>query len=587
MVGQVIAGRYEIVRQLGAGGMGAVYQARQLSMDRMVALKLIHPHIASAEVARRFHREMKATSKIEHPNTIAVFDFGADENGQLFLAMEFLEGKPLSRVLEEAGALPLSRIVRVGSQVVRALGAAHAEGIAHRDLKPDNIMLVDRYGESDVVKVLDFGIARFVDGDESRSQMTHEGAVIGTPAYISPEQAMGRPIDHRADFYSLGVMLYQMAVGRLPFEGPTLAALLVAHATESPPAPSVVAPGKVAPMLESLILALMAKSPDDRPSSAADVLRALEACAGVTSTEPAPPPPVTIAETPRALPAVSPPAKRPIWPIAVVGLAVAAGAAVVAIALAERPKGADARVHLEAIIIAGGDPLPPAECRARNGKLVERLARAATLLQGSSLGAPRPQDRDALALLSSIKDGDADAEYWALLSRARLVVEPTPDGALAAAKTAVARCPSMALGHNAVGGAESRAHHDALAVAAYKEALALAPDYIAPRFNLGLLALRGDDMRGAIAAFDDVLAKDPMHPRAHLARGQARLVANDLPGALDDLEDAALRHPDDGDAWMLLGQARLKSGAKTTAIEAFCKARALGRADAAKLCPTE
>ncbi|MGZ3441149.1 MAG: serine/threonine-protein kinase, partial [Polyangia bacterium] len=138
MIGQVIAGRYEIVRLLGAGGMGAVYQARQLSMDRMVALKLIHPHIASDEVARRFHREMQATSKIEHPNTIRVFDYGADDKGQLFLAMEFLEGRPLARVLEEEGALPLARIVHIASQVVRALGAAHAEGIAHRDLKPDN-----------------------------------------------------------------------------------------------------------------------------------------------------------------------------------------------------------------------------------------------------------------------------------------------------------------------------------------------------------------------------------------------------------------------------------------------------------------
>jgi eukaryotic-like serine/threonine-protein kinase len=143
-VGQVIAGRYQVVRLLGAGGMGAVYQARQLSMD-----------------------------------TIRVFDYGADDAGQLFLAMEFLEGRPLSRVLDEAGALPLPRLVHIASQVVRALGAAHQE----------------------VVKVLDFGIARFVDGDES-SKMTHDGAVVGTPAYMSPEQAMGQPVDHRADFYS-------------------------------------------------------------------------------------------------------------------------------------------------------------------------------------------------------------------------------------------------------------------------------------------------------------------------------------------------------------------------------------------------
>ena len=280
--------------------------------------------------------------------------------------------------------------------------------------------------------------------------------------------------------------------------------------------------------------------------------------------------------------------KKPLWPIAVVALAVIGGAGVVAIALTSRPKDdAAARARLDAIITAGGDPLPPAECRARNRALVDRLARAAAWLQDSTIGAARPQDRDALALLSSIKGGDGAAEYWALLARARLVVEPTAEGALAAAKSAVARCPAMALAHNAVGAAEARAHHDALAVAAYKQALALAPDYVLPRFDLGLLALRDNDLAAAIAAFDVVLAKDPTHPRAHLARGQARLVAGDVPGALDDVEQATLRHPNDADAWMLLGQARATAGAHRTATEAFCKARALGRADATKLCPSE
>jgi tRNA A-37 threonylcarbamoyl transferase component Bud32/Flp pilus assembly protein TadD len=603
VIGRVIAGRYEIVRQLGAGGMGAVYQARQLSMDRMVALKLIHPHIASEEVAKRFHREMKVTSKIEHPNTIRVFDFGADEGGQLFLAMEFLEGRPLSKVLEADGVLPQARIVHIATQVVRALGAAHAEGIAHRDLKPDNIMLVDRYGERDVVKVLDFGIARFVDGDQSRTQMTHDGAVVGTPAYMSPEQAMGQPIDPRADFYSLGVMLYQMAIGRLPFDGPTLAALLVAHATQEPPRPSVVAPGVVAPAMEALILRLLSKSPADRPATAAEVLAALEAlpvdaAAQVAAAQAAPVPSLPASPSPsEARPAIAitaetprPPERerRPLWPIVIVGLAVLAGAGVVAVRVAMRPRvDAKARALLDAAMTADGDPLAPADCRASDSALDDRLTKAASKLQASSIGNPRQQDREALTLLTSIKDGDDSAEYWALLSRARLVVEPTPEGALAAAKKAVERCPTMALAYNALGGAESRAHDDAAATAAYKEALKLAPPtYVAPRFNLGLLALRARDMQGAIAAFDDVLQKQPTHSRAPLARGQARLVTGDLNGALDDLEQATLHNPTDGDAWFLLGQARAASGARKTAVEAFCKARALGNADAVKLCPT-
>jgi tetratricopeptide (TPR) repeat protein len=280
------------------------------------------------------------------------------------------------------------------------------------------------------------------------------------------------------------------------------------------------------------------------------------------------------------------PARRPPWAIPLVALAVLAGAGVVAVRVAMRPKvDAQARALLDATLTADGDPVAPVECQATDGALVNRLTRAASWLQDASIGSPRPQDRDALALLTSVKDADA-AEYWALLSRARLVVEPTAEGALAAANKAVERCPKMALAHYAVGGAEVRAHDETAATAAYREALALAPDYVAPRFNLGLLAVLRSDLPAALADFDKVLEKDPLHPRAHLARGQARLATGDLSGALDDLEQATLRHPADGDAWFLLGQARAASGARKTAVEAFCKARALGNTDAVKLCPS-
>jgi tetratricopeptide (TPR) repeat protein/predicted Ser/Thr protein kinase len=589
-IGAVIAGRYEIVRLLGAGGMGAVYQARQLSMDRLVALKLIHPHIASDDVAKRFHREMQATSKIEHPNTIRVFDYGVAEDGQLFLAMEFLDGRPLSKLLSEHGALPLDRIVHIAAQVTRALAAAHQDGITHRDLKPDNIMLVDRYGEQDVVKVLDFGIARFVDADQARTQVTRDGAVIGTPAYMSPEQALGHAVDHRADFYSLGVMLYQMAVGRTPFDGPTLAALLVAHATEAPAPPSTIAP--VAAPLEALILRLLAKSPAERPSTAAEVLQALEACREAARAQP------TAAAMPAAPqpPPVGPkPSRAPI--VIVIGLAVLAGAGVVVARLARRPSAAAtkaatnaatdaaARARLDALQLADGDPLAPVACRASDGALVDRLARAAAFLADSTVGKPRPQDRDALTLLSTLKGADGAAEYWALLSRARLVIEPAADGALEAARTAVARCPGYALAHNLAGNAEQRAKHPEAAAAAYHEALKSAPDYLAPRFNLGLLSLRAGDAKSAIAAFDEVLQKNPVHPRAYLARGQAHLLVGDVRAALDDLEQATLRHPEQAEAWLLLGQARGKAKLEKGARDAFCKAKALGSDEGARLCP--
>ena len=175
-IGELVAGRYEIVRLLGQGGMGAVYAAKQVSMDRMVALKLIRPQVAaSTEIGKRFHREMQATSRIEHPNVIQVFDYGEDA-GRLFLAMEFLAGKPLSKVIAESGTLPTGKLLHIAQQVTRALGAAHQVGIAHRDLKPDNVMVLERYGEPDFVKVLDFGIARFLD-DENQ----HGGVSCACP----------------------------------------------------------------------------------------------------------------------------------------------------------------------------------------------------------------------------------------------------------------------------------------------------------------------------------------------------------------------------------------------------------------------
>src|SRR5437868_75642 len=232
LIGKTIAeGRFEIVRLLGEGGMGAVYQARQVAMDRMVALKLIRAEMVQSEQAvGRFYQEMRATAKVEHPNTIRVYDFG-DTDGKLFLAMEFLAGQPLRKVLD-AGRLELARVLHIAAQIARALGAAHSEGIVHRDLKPDTVMLLDRYGERDFVKVLDFGIARSLD--ENRTQMTAAGAIIGTPAYMSPEQGMGVPVDTRSDLYSLGIMLYEMVGGAPPFNGPSVVSLLVAHAQETP-----------------------------------------------------------------------------------------------------------------------------------------------------------------------------------------------------------------------------------------------------------------------------------------------------------------------------------------------------------------
>ncbi len=589
LVGKIVAGRYQITRQLGAGAMGAVYQATQLSMDRRVALKLIHPHIAaSAEVAARFEREMRATSRIEHPNTIQVFDYGADEAGQLFLAMEFLEGRPLSALIEELGRVPLPRLVHIASQVVRALGAAHAEGITHRDLKPDNIMLVDRYDEHDVVKVLDFGIARFIDGDERRTRMTAEGAVVGTPIYMSPEQAKGQTVGATSDFYSLGVMLYEMAVGRPPFIAPTVAGLLVAHAIDTPPPPSTIAP--LSPKLEALILALLAKTPSElgrraprcwpawtRRCTKTAALAATGVAPAVRSVS------STAFAATGAVPAavVPPPKSKPVGNallrFALVGFALFGLVGATIFKLSGKSATATARARLDALLLAGGDPLAPSECRTDALPVVEHLTKVAAWLEGSTVGKPRPQDQDALTLLSA--NPERSAEHWALLSRALLVNGRSPDGsggASAAARQALTLCPRFAWAENLVGNAEQRGQHFDEASAAYQRALDLAPDYLAPRFNLGLLALRANKLDAALAAFDFVLQKDPLRPGVHLARGQTHLLLGQTAPAVDDLEQAVLRQPDSAEAWRLLGQAHEKEGQAIAANEAFCKAKTLG-----------
>jgi len=281
LVGRTVAdGRYEVVRQIGEGGMGAVYLARQVTMDRMVALKIIRADaVKSPDAAARFQREMKLTAKIEHANTIRVYDFGEIE-GQLYLTMELLRGRSLGAVLAEAGRLPLDRIVRIAAQMARALQAAHSEGVVHRDLKPDNVMLIEQYGEHDVVKVLDFGIAKSLE--DGQVGMTEAGAVVGTPRYLSPEQAKGTAIDTRSDLYSLGVMLYEMASGRVPFDTPSLTGLLVAHVTEVPAPLTQIMPD-ANPGLAALVDELLRKDPADRPQSAKAVELRLEALVGPAS----------------------------------------------------------------------------------------------------------------------------------------------------------------------------------------------------------------------------------------------------------------------------------------------------------------
>jgi serine/threonine-protein kinase len=274
-IGQVVNGKFRVEALLGQGGMGKVYRARHLTLDRPVVLKMLHPDYSTdPQVVQRFQREARAASRLNHPNSIAVLDFGAAEDGTLFMAMEFLSGRDLARILADEFPLGEARIVRIGAQILSALAEAHAQGIVHRDLKPENVMVEPRRGEPDFVKVLDFGIAKITAPGVNEPKLTQAGLVCGTPEYMSPEQARGAEIDARSDLYSMGVLLYQLATGELPFQSDTPVGYLTKHLSEQP-VPARERWAELSEALDAVIARAMAKDAAARFQTADEMREAL------------------------------------------------------------------------------------------------------------------------------------------------------------------------------------------------------------------------------------------------------------------------------------------------------------------------
>jgi serine/threonine-protein kinase len=284
LLGQVVAGKFAVEERLGAGAMGVVYRARQLALDRTVAIKVLHRELAAdVEFADRFAREARAASRLDHPNSIRIFDFGQDNNGLLYIAMEHVEGSDLFASVSQRGRLSSKEMVEILVQVLAALAVAHEMGVVHRDLKPENIMIVrgtsDDGQAMDVVKVCDFGIAKMLGAPavaegESRRKHSTTGLIIGTPAYMSPEQARGEAQDARSDLYAVGVVLYELLTGRVPFEAETLLAVALKHVSDEPVAPSARVPG-VDAKLEAICLKALQKKPAERYQSAREMRLAL------------------------------------------------------------------------------------------------------------------------------------------------------------------------------------------------------------------------------------------------------------------------------------------------------------------------
>jgi serine/threonine-protein kinase len=264
----VVDQKYRVEQLLGRGGMGAVYRARDMRLNRLVAVKVVRPELlGDPDAGLRFRREAQIVARLQHPSIVAIFDYGTFANGGAFLVMELVPGDDLRRVLQRERRLEPDRALRILNAVCAAIEAAHRQGVLHRDLKPENILLPD--GSVDA-KVLDFGVAKVIESDggiatvrESATLMTAPGLIIGTPAYMAPEQFRAAQPDARTDIFSLGVIAYEMLSGTLPFGRGTLADVVLAHTRGVPP----MAPGSVPPDVEWAIRSALETDPDRRPAS--------------------------------------------------------------------------------------------------------------------------------------------------------------------------------------------------------------------------------------------------------------------------------------------------------------------------------
>jgi serine/threonine protein kinase len=294
LVGRVVNGKYKIRELIAVGGMGKVYRAEQMPLGRDVALKVLHVEGATSQddtqFQKRFSREASILAKLQHPNIVTVFDYGqieGEKTARFFISMEFLSGETLGRRIDSLGGLTADETIRVAYPIARGLTEAHAQGVIHRDLKPSNVILVPSRDGEDVVKIVDFGIVKIIGDEDGTEELTKEGAFIGSPKYMAPEQIDdGGEVDARTDIYAFGIILYQCLTGTVPFHGATSLQTLMAH-LHTPPmpmrvrAPNVEIPG----WLDDLVMACIEKDPDKRPQTMDLVTRTLAAAApSVNST---------------------------------------------------------------------------------------------------------------------------------------------------------------------------------------------------------------------------------------------------------------------------------------------------------------
>jgi len=283
LVGKTVAGRYKVIKLLGEGGMGQVYLAEHSAIEKRVALKVLRAEYAhKGEIVTRFQQEAISASRIKHPNVLDVFDFGQLENGCFYLAMEFLDGNDLADELQRSRVLPPARALPIAMQICRALSAAHAKGVVHRDMKPENVFLQRTADGEEIVKIVDFGIAQLKpSNEEAAAQSTHRrltrtGMIFGTPEYMAPEQASGKHADLRCDVYAVGIILFELFTGAVPFTGDTFLGVLAKHLSDAPPSMRAVYPDlQLSNELEAVVQRTLAKDPSHRYQTMNELAAAL------------------------------------------------------------------------------------------------------------------------------------------------------------------------------------------------------------------------------------------------------------------------------------------------------------------------
>ncbi|HEY2749377.1 MAG TPA: protein kinase [Polyangia bacterium] len=517
LIGRLLAQKFRIDRLLGAGAMGRVYLAEQTNLGKQVALKVLHNAMAGdAALAKRFYREAKSASMLSHPNILQIIDFG-DDGGLLFIAMELLSGRDLYRAIKQDFPFPLERVGHIVGQILGALDEAHAKGVVHRDLKPENVMLLDVRGESDFVKVCDFGIAKVAsERDGEGSAITMAGMVCGTPEYMSPEQARGDALDGRSDLYAAAVILYQMVAGDVPFRAESALGVITKHLTEEPTPPSKRLNASVPEALEAVILRGLKKNKDERYASAAEMRQALFDALGMKRP--------TSGTGQRAVEAAGRSAADA-W--AATGVSTPASTPAQA---ATRPSPSSPSSHPS---VHGELAAQPAAGGRRAGVIAVAFALTAALAGG--------------AWVMMAKKGDA-----AVTTAATVQPPPKLEPAPAPPTTpAVAPIPSAsdAIPPTVVASAapHGHKHHESVG----KPAAAARPVAAAA---------------SVAAAPEPVAVKPSTAPKTPLAEGDALFRGGDVEGALAKYQDAARANPSDAKAQKMIGKCYNRLGQHDRAV---------------------